>query len=111
MNVTQNHIEQAEKTAQKMELVGMKFDVKKLAESVAIIEWARGNNDFRSQGGKGRSYMNVTATQIYGKSEDEAIQFIVNKVARKKKRAGAQALKDKYGAESARRIIAKHANK
>jgi len=107
ITVTQKHLDEAQKIANNMKITGARYDVEMLAESVAIIEWAKANEDFRSNSGV--KYMNVTATEIYGKPEVEAVEFIVNKVAKKKQRAGADALKRKYGSEAARRIIAKYA--
>ena len=107
MNVTRSHTNEAQEIANAMALMGIQYDIEEMSKSVAIIEWAKSNDDFRSK--SGRSYMNVAPTDIYGKSKEDAVEFIVNKVAKKKQHAGAQALKEKYGDRAARRIIAKHA--
>ena len=57
---------------------------------------------------KGAAYLNLTASDIYGKTDDEIQAIIDRKVAINKRSAGARALSRKYGQEVAERIIEKH---
>lgn len=60
---------------------------------------------------KGRPYLNLEVSDIYGKT-DEQIQAVIDRKVRINKRsAGARALSAKYGKESAERIIANHTGK
>lgn len=53
----------------------------------------------------GKSYLSLSVSDIYGKSDEQIQAVIDRKVAMNKRSAGARALSSKYGKESAERII------
>lgn len=54
---------------------------------------------------QGKSYLSLTVSDIYSKTDEQIQAVIDRKVAINKKSAGAKALKSKYGKEGAERII------
>lgn len=57
---------------------------------------------------KGRPYLNLEVSDIYGKTDEEIQAAIDRKVSINKRSAGAKALSAKYGKEAAEKIIQKH---